>query len=192
MHDAGLRIDSEHFLRRLREDDGLLVGRLDVRVTGPLLPAYPESRPPAADDPALGMRGSNVIRSATIGEYLRHEIGAPVDDDYIALSLELNFAWDWRPPHRTPPEFHTAMTKNLGVVHQARPSARMLLLGGYFDLASTLSSAIHAVRHSGVPDDRLRIHTLVAGHSLDTTVLAEAHDAVATMIREASRKGNNL
>ena len=188
---ADLRVGSEDFLRSLRSDEGLLVGRLDVRVTGPLPEPHPDGRPPAADDPALGLGRDNVIHSAPIARYLRDELGAPVgaDQPYVSLSLDLNFAWDWRPAEAMPPIFRTSVVRNLGAVATERPELRILLLGGYFDLATTLSSSIHAVRHSGAPASAIDIHPLIAGHSLDETVLVEARDAIGRTITHTSKAG---
>lgn len=188
---ADLRVGSEDFLRRLRADEGLVVGRLDVRVAGPLPEPHPDGRPPAADDPALGLGRGNVIHSAPIARYLRDELGAPVDADepYVSLSLDLNFAWDWRPAEAMPPIFRTSVATNLGEVAKERPDLRILLLGGYFDLATTLASTIHAVRHSGVPASAVEIRPLIAGHSLDETVLVEARDAIGRTITHTSKAG---
>lgn len=186
---AGLRIGSEDYLRTLRRDEGLLIGRLDVRVSGPLPEPDPDGRPPAADDPALGIGRNNVIHSTPIARYLREELGAPVadDEDYVSLSLELNFDWDWRAAVTFPPVFRTSVVQGLGEVAMQRPGLRILLLGGYFDLATPLSSTIHAMRHAGVPNDRIDIHPLLAGHSLDQSVLAEARVAIADLIEQTSK-----
>ncbi|MDF2506666.1 MAG: peptidase [Microbacterium sp.] len=188
---ADLRVGSEDFLRSLRAAEGLVVGRLDVRVTGALPEPHPEGRPPAADDPALGLGRGNIIHSAAIARYLRDEVGAPVgaDEPYVSLSLDLNFAWDWRPAQPMPPVFRTSVVSNLGEVATAHPGLRILVLGGYFDLATTLSSTIHAVQHSGAPASAIDIHPLTAGHSLDETVLVEARDAISRTITHTSKAG---
>jgi carboxypeptidase C (cathepsin A) len=188
---ADLRVGSEDFLRSLRADEGLVVGRLDVRVVGPVPDPHPDGRPPAADDPALGLGRGNVIHSTAIARYLRDEVGAPVgaDEPYVSLSLDLNFAWDWRPAQAMPPIFRTSVSSNLGEVATMQPDLPILVLGGYFDLATTLSSTIHAVQHSGAPASAIDIHPLIAGHSLDETVLVEARDAIRRTITRTSKAG---
>src|SRR5207248_2530791 len=53
---ANLRIETQSFLEQLLAGDGLIVGRLDTRVTAPKPdPAKAPQRPPGANDPALGL-----------------------------------------------------------------------------------------------------------------------------------------
>ncbi|MGH9767797.1 MAG: S10 family serine carboxypeptidase-like protein [Blastocatellia bacterium] len=92
---ANLRVNNQDFLELLVP--GKIVGRIDTRVTaprpdGPLI----AGRSKAADDPALRLGASNVRKSVWIRDYLSNEAGAPTDIDYVSLTLEVNFAWDWR------------------------------------------------------------------------------------------------
>ncbi|MDI6022672.1 hypothetical protein QBL02_03840 [Leucobacter sp. UT-8R-CII-1-4] len=184
VRDQRLRVDSEWFLRRLLADEGQLVGRLDTRITGPLPEPHPEGRPPAADDPALGIGRSNVILSAPIEAYLRDIVGAgaQADERYVSLSLDLNFAWDWRPETPYPPQFSTSVTRQIAEAAKAHPNLGMLLTGGYFDLATTLASTVHAFAHAGLADECLRVLPLVAGHSIDGEVRAQVRQAIAEQL----------
>ena len=91
---ANLRIDTQDFLEQLVP--GKVVGRIDTRVAAPK-PDGPlvAGRPKAADDPALHMGASNVIKNIWVRDYLRNEVGVKTDLDYISLTLDVNFAWDW-------------------------------------------------------------------------------------------------
>ncbi len=141
------------------------MGRLDTRITGPLTPPRDDGRPPAADDPALGLGGRNVIESPALGCYLVAEAEAPGKEPYVSLSLDLNFARDWRAalPART---FYRNPTVYLCRLMRRRTALRILLLGCYFDLAAPLSAALSALRHNGVPADRVHVRALEGGHSL--------------------------
>lgn len=160
---ANLRIDSQIFLETLLP--GQIVGRLDVRVTAPK-PEKPinPNRPAAANDPALGLGRTNVIKSEPIAAYLRDEIGVRTTRDYYSLTLDVNFNWDWRSPSRLPEKSRDA-TPNIAGLMQAKPQLRVLLLGGYYDLATPVLGPRYAITHGGVPLDRVDMVTLAAGHS---------------------------
>lgn len=177
-----LAIDSETFLQTLRHDDDLLVGRLDTRVTGPVPPPRTDGMPGAVDDPTLGMGSTFVIVSAPIGAYLRDEIGVPGDDDYTSLSLKLNFAWDWRQEKPWPAEPYQTGVPALRVLLDARPDTRVLLIGGFYDLATTLASTVRAVRHAIDDPARLEVARLDGGHSIDESVRAVAAQALRRTI----------
>lgn len=159
---ANLRINNQKFLETLLADR--LVGRLDVRVTAPkaLSPAN-SNRPAAANDPALGLGKTNVIRSAPIAEYLRQDIGVRTNRDYFSLTLDVNFNWDWRGDNRYPATRDA--TPNIAALMQARPDVSLLLLGGYYDLATPVLGPWYAITHSGIPLERVNRVTLPAGHS---------------------------
>ncbi|MBP2329245.1 carboxypeptidase C (cathepsin A) [Kibdelosporangium banguiense] len=183
-----LRIDSEKFLRTLLADRDELVGRLDTRVTGPMPPPATDDRPPAADDPALGIGRSNVILSDQIADYLRAEAGAGVDGTYVSLSLDIHFAFDWRNDHPRP-EFYTNPTPNVAELIRARPKSRVLLLGGYFDLSTPLAASVFALRHSGLPPSSLDICALAAGHSLDDDDTLRTAGAAIRAVIDATLEG---
>jgi carboxypeptidase C (cathepsin A) len=69
---ADLRVGSQEFLEKLLETQGRIVGRLDTRITAPKPdPKQLPDRPAGANDPALGLGASNVIRSEPIKAYSR-------------------------------------------------------------------------------------------------------------------------
>ncbi|GAA4965997.1 carboxypeptidase C (cathepsin A) [Nonomuraea thailandensis] len=184
---ADLRVSSEDFLRTVLADRDLLVGRLDTRITGPMPPPAEDDRPPAADDPALGLGRSNVRHNDALADYLRREADATDDGPYVTLSLELNFAFDWRSEHPKP-DFYRNPTANIAALMRERPQVRTLVLGGYFDLATPLAASLFAIRHAGVPASRTEVLPLVAGHSLDDEdTLATAASALRVLIRTTSQ-----
>lgn len=161
---ANLRIDSQRFLETLLP--GHVVGRLDTRVFAPK-PAQPlnANRPAAANDPALGLGKTNVILSVPARDYLRGEIGVPTARDYYSLTLDVNFRWNWARANARPGE-SWSVAGNLAGLMRARPKLRMLVLGGYYDLAVPLLETRYALTHSDVPLDRTTIIAMPAGHSV--------------------------
>lgn len=159
---ANLRIDSQKFLETLLAEK--LVGRLDVRVTAPKArPPANSNRPAAANDPALGLGKTNVIRSAPIANYLRQDIGVQTSRDYFSLTLDVNFNWDWRGENRYPASRDA--TPNIAALMAKKPDVSLLLLGGYYDLATPVLGPWYALTHGGVPLERVQRALLPAGHS---------------------------
>ena len=158
-----LRIDVETWRSTVRRDEGLMIGRLDSRVTAPI-PAAQPNRPSAANDPALGLGRSNVIRSVPITAYFRQELGLNPAQDFISLTLDVNFQWTWPPMDgrgKTP-----GTTVNLAAAMAAHPSLKAVLVGGYFDMAVPALMPRYALSHAWLPMNRVRIVTREAGHSV--------------------------
>lgn len=191
---ANLRVDTQDFLEQLLP--GKVVGRIDTRVAAPK-PEGPlvVGRPKAADDPALHMGASNLIKSARVRDYLRHEIGVKTDLDYISLTLDVNFAWDWNSGSRKLEDrlHNLNATPNLASLMKARPATRLLLLSGYYDLATPVLYQRYALTHSGVPLERTRMVAFAAGHTVyegdaRQQVSKELHDFVAAGVKPAGSR----
>jgi len=156
-----LRVDAETFRKALRSSEGLVVGRLDTRVTAPV-PKHEPNRPSAANDPALGLGASNVIISDAIGAYMRNELKVPIDRPYVSLTLDVNFKWTW-PQSRGGAA--PSLTANIAKAMAAKPRLRLLLVGGYYDLAVPLLAPRYALDHAWLPMDRVEMIALETGHS---------------------------
>ncbi len=161
-----LRVPSQEFLELLVP--GMIVGRIDTRVTAPKPPkALVEGRSKAADDPALGMGKSNVIKSPALRDYLKEAAGWQGEQDYASLSLDLNFAWDWR--GRSPKmEDNASLQSTPGLVAfmKAKPQARLLLLGAYYDIATPVLAQRYVLTHIGLPQERVQMAAFAAGHAV--------------------------
>jgi carboxypeptidase C (cathepsin A) len=182
---ANLRMETQDFLEQLLP--GMIVGQIDTRVSAPKPPApLVAGRPKAADDPALNMGASNVKKSAWVRDYLRNEVGVKTDRDYISLTLDVNFAWNWNsgsPKIEDSLQFNT--TPNLGKLMRDKPNSRLLLISGYYDLATPVLYQRYALTHAGVPLDRTRMVALASGHAVyddddsRTLVAGELHEFIA-------------
>lgn len=161
---GNLRVPAQQFLEQVMP--GQIVGRLDTRVIAPQPAgsAMPD-RPAAANDPALGLGRSNVIMSAPIGRYLRDDLRVATTRDYVSLTLDVNFAWDFRPAGPRPP-FSINVADYMGDLLAARPTARVLVYGGYFDLATPVLATQYGITHSRLPLDRVEFALSENGHSV--------------------------
>ncbi|WP_165357523.1 S10 family peptidase [Sphingosinicella sp. CPCC 101087] len=161
---ADLRVSNDLFVEALLADRNQLVGRLDTRVAAPVRPPARDGRPAAANDPSLGLGATNVIHSAAITRYMREELGVPVDRDYVSLTLDVNFRWNWFEATDDRTLYHNPL-RNIAAAMAERPALRLMVAGGLYDLATPVAAAHHAIRHSGIPPERVRFLVLPAGHS---------------------------
>jgi carboxypeptidase C (cathepsin A) len=188
-----LRVDTQDFLEQLLP--GQVVGRIDTRVVAPKPPApLVAGRSKAADDPALHMGASNIIKNSRVRDYLRDELGVKTNLDYISLTLDVNFAWDWNSGSRKIEDNLRLLnpTPNLTKLMKEKPACRLLLLSGYYDLATPVLYQRYALTHAGVPLDRTRMVAFAAGHSVyddDTraAVSKELHDFVMAETKLAGK-----
>ncbi len=157
---AQLRVDSQVFIDSLLADEGKVLGRLDARVAAPK-PAVPlnADRPAAANDPSLGLGKSNVIKSDYATKYFRDEIGVKTTRDYFGVTLDVNFNWDWRGSEQVD------VASNLATLLAAKPGAKLLVISGYYDLATPMLGVRHAMLAGQLPMQRVELLSLPGSHS---------------------------
>lgn len=160
-----LRIDIQFYLETVLGKEGLLVSRLNTDVTTPRPPSGENPhRPAAANDPSLGLGRSNVILSEDIAAYLEAQTGAVLGADYRSLNLDANFQWDWRQKQKGP-AFYVNAAKPLAKYMNAHLNVRLLVFGGYRDLATTLLGHEYTLAHHNLPQDRIELIHMPGGHS---------------------------
>jgi len=157
---ADLRIDVEQFTRNLLLDKKLRAGRLDGRFTG----IDPEGLLDTHDyDPTA----SAIVPpyTAVFNNYVRNELGYKVDMPYKVFAWdEPGFQkWDWGEAIKgfpnTAPGLRAALAKN--------PYLKVLVMEGYYDLATPYAAANYSINHLNLgPDYRKNISyaTYEAGH----------------------------
>jgi carboxypeptidase C (cathepsin A) len=159
-----LRVDTQSFLEALVP--GKVIGRLDDRIVGNPPPLRDPTRDPAADDPSLGLAGGTVQRSPAITGHLR-KMGVTAPGDYVALSLDVNFRWDWRPQSSLwDANLALDATPAYAAFLERRPNARIFIAGGYYDLATPPASARHSLTRPELRTGRVLFRLYESGHSI--------------------------
>lgn len=161
-----LRVPSQDFLEQLLPEK--VVGRIDTRKVGPAQPTpLIAGRNKAADDPALKMGASNVKKSPSARQYFTDEVGVPPGRDYVALTLDVNFAWDWRAPSPKFEDNASALNSApvLARVMQSRPGLKLFVATSHYDLATPALAARYSLAHADVPIERTTLRTYAAGHA---------------------------
>jgi carboxypeptidase C (cathepsin A)/subtilisin family serine protease len=156
---ADLRIDVSKFTRYLLIDKRLRVGRFDGRFTGTdpggLLDAHFFDPTEAATHPPF---------TSVFNNYLRTELGFKTDLPYYTRAQDADSSsWNWGSAIEGFPDtasaIHEAILKN--------PYLKVLVMEGYYDLATPFSAANYTIDHLDLPTQyrqNIFFATYEAGH----------------------------
>tara|TARA_R110002020_G_scaffold348593_1_gene562187 strand:+ start:1552 stop:3060 length:1509 start_codon:yes stop_codon:yes gene_type:complete len=166
---ADLKMNAGEFFQELLRDEKMTVGRLDSRYKGINLDPMSMN---AFTDPQ-----SDAISPAyTMGflDYFHGALGVSKDLNYSTSAYsKQGFKWDWS--HRgnqywgtdgavtTLPDMADAMSKD--------PNLKVLIMNGYYDLATVFYGVEHSIAHLGLPksaSDRIIMTYYEAGHMMYT------------------------
>ena len=158
--EANLRINVQKFTHYLLIDQKLRVGRLDARYTGPdpngLLdtPFY---------DPTGAATGPPF--TSVFNNYLRTELGYKVDMPYNVRAPRggPNDTWDWGSASQGFPDTASALRQAI----VKNPFLKILVMEGYYDLATPYYAANYTVDHLNLPAkfrDNISFATYESGH----------------------------
>ncbi len=184
---SDLRVEGSAFTKQLKTDEETTVGRLDSRYQGP------DVDPMAADaqyDPQ-----SDAITSAytaAINEYLRRDLKYGEQATYKPNAYG-EFSWDLR--HRAPAgppaaqqEGGTNVMPDLAYKMKMNPKMKVLLAGGYYDLATPYFEGIYEMHHLPIPkalQANISYRYYEAGHMIyvNEPILKQFHNDVAAFIK---------
>jgi carboxypeptidase C (cathepsin A) len=179
---ANLRIDVRHFTHNLLLDQKLRVGRLDGRFTG----IDPNG---LLDTPFYDPSMSETLPPYTMvfNNYVRSELGYKTDMPYRVFVFESeDFKWEWGSAEKgfpdTATELREAMAKD--------PYLRVLVMEGYYDLATPYYAANYTMDHLDLPEKfrgNISFATYDSGHMvyLDTPSLAKFSKDLADFINRS-------
>jgi carboxypeptidase C (cathepsin A) len=159
--EANLRINVQKFTHYLLIDQKLRVGRLDGRYTGP----DPNG---LLDTPFYDPTGSATQPPFTsvFNNYLRTELGYKVDMPYNVRAPRGGpggDTWDWGSAAQGFPDTASAMRQAI----VKNPYLKILVMEGYYDLATPYYAANYTVDHLNLPQkyrDNVSFATYDAGH----------------------------
>ncbi len=156
--EANLRINVQKFTHYLLIDQKLRVGRLDARYTGP----DPNG---LLDTPFYDPTGSATQPPFTsaFNNYLRTELGYKVDMPYNVRAQNNGQPWDWGSAIQGFPDTASAMRQAI----VKNPYLKILVMEGYYDLATPYYAANYTVDHLNLPQkyrDNISFATYDSGH----------------------------
>lgn len=183
---ANLRIDVAKFTHYLLLDQKVRVGRLDGRFTGP----DPEG---LLDTPFYDPSMSETLPpyTAVFNQYVRNELGFKIDMPYRVFAFgSEEFKWEWGSAEKgfpdTATELRQAMAKN--------PYLKVLVMEGYYDLATPYFAANYTMDHLNLPENLRRnvsYATYSSGHMvyLDTPSLAKFRQDLGAFMAKTLASG---
>lgn len=163
---SNLRILIGRFQKKLLEDKGLTIGRLDGRFMG-------DESDKVAEKPHLGDAASYQISSAytaSINHYFASELEVKMDRPYITSGGGSGWRWRtvpdsqyWEPmPVNTAPYLGETMRRN--------PAMKVMVASGYYDLITPFFDAEYTFARNGIVTDRVEMTYYEAGHMMYTHV----------------------
>ncbi len=186
---SDLRVLGGDFSKALKLDEETTIGRLDTRFQGPDVNPLSEE---AQYDPQ-----SDAITSAwtaAINDYLRKDLKYGIDSTYwTSGGAGGDFTWDLR--HRAPggppaidQETGTNVMPDLAYRMKMNPSMKIMLAGGYYDLATPYFEGLYEMHHLQIPQSLQRnisYHYYEAGHMIyvKDDVLKQFRADVAAFIK---------
>ena len=181
---ADLRVNTGQFNHNLQGSEDLTTGRLDSRFSGPTIDPLAEE---AAYDPQAAAISSAYV--AAFNDYTRRQLKFGDGLTYLPESDAVGNAWELK--HKAPdapgdswganvmPDLATAMKYN--------PRLKVMLNGGYFDLATPYFAARYEMSHLPIPANlrqNIEFSWYQSGHMvyLHEDSLKQLHDRVAAFI----------
>jgi len=158
---ANLRIDVGKFTHYLLIDQKLRVGRLDGRFTGPDPNGLLDTQ---FYDPTGSATQSPF--TSVLNNYLRTELGYKTDMPYYTFAPNAGFEkWDWGSAIRGFPDTASALRQAI----VKNPYLKVLVMEGYYDLATPYFAANYTIDHLDLPQkyrNNISYATYEAGHMI--------------------------
>jgi len=165
LEEKNLRISDNTFFLELLRDRGLIVGRLEARVTGPM--AASRTRDWEFDP---GIEAIAAPYTMAAHAYMSERLGVDTQARYEVLSMDAHKQWNWNRGEQkgngfacTSPDLSRALRRN--------PHLRVLVASGHYDLGTPFSATDWSLAQLDAPAEvlaRVTHHYYDAGHMMYT------------------------
>jgi carboxypeptidase C (cathepsin A) len=182
---SNLRVNGGQFEQQLQLAEGLTTGRLDSRFSGPAIDLLDKE---ADYDPQSAAISSAYV--AVFNTYVRDSLHFTTDLRYFPINEEANAHWDLR--HKQPGQGEAArgsanVLNDLAYAMKQNPGLKIMVNGGYFDLATPYYEGWYEMHHLPIPPSlqgNIEYKYYQSGHMVyaHQQSLQELHDAVAGFI----------
>jgi carboxypeptidase C (cathepsin A) len=163
---SNLRILVPRFQKKLLEEKGLAIGRLDGRFMG-------NEGDDVAEAPHLGDPASYQISSAytaALNHYYANTLKVQMDRPYLTSNDAIGNIWRWRPvpegKYWEPMPVNTA--RLLGDTMRRNTDMNVLVASGYYDLICPFFDAEYTFNRNGIVTERITFAYFEAGHMMYT------------------------
>ncbi len=182
---ANLRIDGGEFEKTLQDSTGMTTGRLDTRFSGPHMDPLSKE---AEYDPQSAAISSAYV--AAFNDYVRKTLGFGIGKTY---KPEIDVGKDWSMDHQPPgspmpiPGITNVMP-DLASAMKYNPGLKVMVNGGYFDLATPYYEGWYEMHHLPIPQalrENIEYRYYPSGHMVyaNEASLKALHDNIADFIR---------
>jgi carboxypeptidase C (cathepsin A) len=195
--DADLRVDGGEFSEHLKHAEGMTVGRVDTRYEGPSLDPLAQG---SGYDPQTV--STTPAWNAIINQYLHNDLKYATQDTYFMNARE-GGEFTWNSTHRAPgggggyaagPMAPGTVRTGANVMGdlayrmKLNPKMKVMLAGGYYDLATPYFEGIYEMHHLPIPNalqSNISYHYYESGHMVyvKEDVLKQFHADVAAFIK---------
>jgi len=181
---ADLRINVGVFNQHVL-GESTTAGRLDTRFTGPTLD--PLSKEAGYDPQSAAITSAYV---SAFNDYVRRDLKFGADQTYRYFA-DIEPVWDYtHKPPGAPTKLPQAanVMPDLAAAMKRNPQLKVLMNGGYYDLATPYFAAVYELRHLAVPPDiaaNVDVKLYPSGHMVyaNESALAALQANVAEFIR---------
>jgi len=183
---AGLRVSGGEFEKTLQDDQDTTTGRLDTRFSGPTLDPLSQF---ADYDPQ-----SSAISSAYVSlfnDYVRRDLKYGEGQTYLPEAQFGIAQWDFK--HRGNP-VSVNVAPDLAEAMKTNPRLKVMVNGGYYDLATPFFAAQYEEKHLPIPQSlakNIEYDWYESGHMVFVRdeSLKQLHDRVAAFITKTDKGG---
>jgi carboxypeptidase C (cathepsin A) len=188
---ADLRVNVGEFQHEFENARGITVGRLDTRFTGPHLDLLGKE---ADYDPQSAALGSAYVTA--LNDYVRRELRFGFEKTYRpGFDVGDDWSYNHQPPGAGSPIPGIAnVMPDLASAMKRNPNLKLLITGGYFDLATPYFEGVYEARHLQIPAElqsNIDYRYYPSGHMVyaNEESLRQIHDDVAAFIRKTDNLG---
>ena len=163
--EKNLRISDHAFFFELLRDRGLIVGRLEARLTGPM--AASRTRDWEFDP---GIEAIAAPYTMAAHAYMSEALGVDTQARYEVLSMDAHKQWNWNRGDGKGNSF-TCTSGDLSRALRRNPHLRVFVASGYYDLGTPYSATDWSLAQLDVPASvlaRVEHHYYDAGHMMYT------------------------
>ncbi len=177
---ADLRVSGGQFSKALQDDEDLTTGRLDTRYSGPSIDSLSES---AEYDPQ-----SSAISSAYVtifNDYARNTLKFGESQTFLTSAQFSGHKWSWNLRRHS----QNNVSDYLANAMKTNPRLKVMVFGGYYDLATPYFAAIYEDKHLPISSKlakNIEYGWFESGHMvyLKEECLKQLHDRTAAFIKE--------
>jgi carboxypeptidase C (cathepsin A) len=180
---ANLRVNGGEFEKNLQDDSDTTTGRLDSRFSGPTIDPLSKE---ADYDPQSAAISSAYV--SAFNDYVRKDLHFGQGKLFKPEAEIRHWEFTHVPPGESEPATSVVnVIPDLANAMKYNPNLKVLVNGGYYDLATPYFSAVYELRHLPIPRKlmgNVDFKTYESGHMVyaHPEALKELHDNVAAFI----------